>query len=187
MTQENQTNQDHQGNNPQGADEAPLIVNAQYIKDLSFEHPDPQANYKGHSEQPQISLNIDLGANNLEKSDYEVILTVKAEAKQGSKVVYVIELHYGGIFTLGEAIPQEMIHPILMIECPRLLFPYARAIISNTTREGGFPPLALNPVDFAALYQQHFEAQQEEKKPNKRQTDCFLTRKRGLTAPTSFN
>lgn len=139
----------------------PLVVNAQYIKDLSFEHPDPVNTFKGHAQQPEISVSIDVEGNLLEERTFEVVLSISAQAHYGEKKAFVIELHYGGIFTLGEVIPDEAIHPVLMIECPRILFPYARAVISSVTGEGGFPPLSLNPIDFAGLYQQQMQAQQE--------------------------
>lgn len=136
----------------------PLTVNAQYIKDLSFEHPNPVKALQASDSQPEININIDVAADTIQDSTFEVTLTIKAEAKRGKDVMFISELQYAGIFTLGSAIPKEAVHPVLMIECPRLLFPFARSILANTTREGGFPPLSLNPIDFAALYHQQMEA-----------------------------
>ena len=153
------TGQDSQ----QGPQNPPLTVNAQYIKDLSFEHPNPVTSLQASETQPAIDINIDVGADNVQENTFEVTLTIKAEAKRDADVLFISELQYGGIFTLGEDIPKEAVHPVLMIECPRLLFPFARSVIANITREGGFPPLSLNPIDFAALYHQQMEAAAQDK------------------------
>lgn len=137
----------------------PLTINAQYIKDLSFEHPDPVSNYEGSNQQPDISINIDVAGNRIKDRNFEVVLSIRASAERGGNSVFMAELQYGGIFTLSDSVPDEAIHPVLMIECPRLLFPYARSILSNTTRDGGFPPLSLNPIDFAGLYRRQMEEQ----------------------------
>lgn len=141
----------------------PLTINAQYIKDLSFEHPDPAKSLQPSETQPEININIDVGADNIQENTFEVTLSIKAEAKRDNEILFISEIQYGGIFTLGAEIPKEAVHPVLMIECPRLLFPFARSIIANITREGGFPPLSLNPIDFAALYHQQMEAASKEK------------------------
>lgn len=146
---------------PQGS---PLTINAQYIKDLSFEHPNPIKSLQASDVQPEININIDVGAQNIQENTFEVVLTIKADAKRDGETLFIAEIEYGGIFSLGAEIPKEAVHPVLMIECPRLLFPFARSIIANTTREGGFPPLSLNPIDFAALYHQQMEAAAKEKK-----------------------
>jgi preprotein translocase subunit SecB len=134
----------------------PLTVHAQYVKDLSFENPrSPQSLME--QGQPQLGLNVLVKTRQLEGSTYEVALVVEADAKTDKgEVVFLLELVYGGVFTLGD-IPQEAVGPMLLIECPRLLFPFARAVVANTTREAGFPPLQIAPVDFAALYRQQLE------------------------------
>lgn len=142
----------------------PLTISAQYIKDLSFEHPNPMQALQNSTAQPEIDINIDVGAENVKENTFEVSLHVKANAKRGDDTLFISEVVYAGIFSLGEAVPKEAVHPVLMIECPRMLFPFARAILANITREGGFPPLSLNPIDFAALYQQQMEAAAKEKK-----------------------
>lgn len=138
---------------PQGEALPPITVHAQYIKDLSFENPrSPQSLMQ--NAQPQLSLDVKVRARNLEGRTYEVALVVEAEAKTGEdEPVFLLELVYGGVFSLGE-LPEEHVGPLLLIECPRLLFPFARAIVANTTREAGFPPLSIAPVDFVALYRQ---------------------------------
>lgn len=148
------------GNGADGADAAnagagsgpPLIVNAQYIKDLSFEAPNTPAVFTQMQQaQPDISVNVDVQARPLEAPVYEVVLNVRADCKTGETQAFLVELSYGGVFTLN--VPQGDVHPVLLIECPRLLFPFARQIVSTTTINGGFLPLMLGPIDFASLYQ----------------------------------
>ena len=129
-----------------------LTVNAQYIKDLSFEAPaTPHILAQMQQTPPDININIDVGAKNLQDGLFEVALEINAECKVGETVAFIVELVYGGVFTLN--IPEEHIQPVLLIECPRLLFPFARNILAGVTRDGGFPPLMLGLVDFATMYQ----------------------------------
>ena len=130
----------------------PLIVNAQYIKDFSFEAPaTPQVFSQMQQAQPDISVNVDVQARALEPPVYEVVLNVRADCKVGETQAFLVELSYGGVFTLNVA--QGDVHPVLLIECPRLLFPFARQILATTTVNAGFLPLMLGPIDFASLYQ----------------------------------
>ncbi|HSO43194.1 MAG TPA: protein-export chaperone SecB [Rhodospirillales bacterium] len=130
----------------------PLIVNAQYIKDFSFEAPGtPQIFSQMQQTQPDISVNVDVQARALEAPVYEVVLNVRADCKVGETQAFLVELSYGGVFTLN--VPPADVHPVLLIECPRLLFPFARQILATTTVNGGFLPLMLGPIDFASLYQ----------------------------------
>jgi preprotein translocase subunit SecB len=135
----------------------PLIVNAQYVKDLSFENPSAP-NSLAVRQAPQIAVNVDVKARPLAENTYEVLLVVSAEAKHENQVAFVVELTYGGVFTLN-GIAEEHVRPVLLIECPRLLFPFARAILAEATRDGGFPPLSLQPIDFAQLYRQQLAQQ----------------------------
>lgn len=150
---------------PQGAQMPPLVVNVQYIKDLSFEVPHAPDIYATLRSQPAVSINLDVQARAIQEgqSVYEVVLSVKAEAREPAaaangaaagegRVVFIAELHYAGVFTLN-GVPPEAVEPLLLIECPRLLFPFARTILSDTTREGGFPPVLLQPIDFVGLWQ----------------------------------
>jgi len=139
----------------------PLNVNLQYTKDLSFEVPLGAAIFATLRTAPQIAVNIDVQANRLEENQpiFEVALAVRAEAtetpeQQGSpsRTVFIAELTYAAVVTLGEA-PQELIEPILLVEVPRLIFPFVRSIMSDITRDGGFPPVVLQPIDFVALWQ----------------------------------
>jgi preprotein translocase subunit SecB len=135
----------------------PLVVNVQYVKDLSFENPNAP-NSLALRQQPQIAVNVDVRARTLADNAYEVLLMINAEAKQDEQIAFVVELTYAGVFTLN-GIAEEHIKPVLLIECPRILFPFARAILSDATRDGGFPPLSLQPIDFAQLFRQQLARQ----------------------------
>jgi preprotein translocase subunit SecB len=136
----------------------PLIMHGQYIKDLSFENPRaPQSLIE--QTQPQLSLNVQVSNRQFDPKTYEVALTIEASAKTPKdEPLFVLELVYAGTVTLGE-VPDEAVGPLLLIETPRLLFPFARAVVANATREAGFPPLNIAPVDFVALYRQQLDAQ----------------------------
>jgi preprotein translocase subunit SecB len=136
----------------------PLVVQAQYTKDLSFENPHVIEILTSLKEAPQISVNVHVEANPLADNNFEVVLTVRAEAKAAEKNLFLVELSYAGIFQVSPDIPKESLSPFVLIECPRLLFPFARNIIADVTRDGGIPPILLNPIDFVALYQQKFQA-----------------------------
>ncbi|MFN7709523.1 MAG: protein-export chaperone SecB [Holosporales bacterium] len=139
----------------------PLVVHAQYIKDLSFENPNPLKALQDGGAQPELSLGIDVGADRIGDNAYEVTLKVKVDAKRDEEVLFVTELDYAGVFSLNN-VSEDMLTPVLMIECPRMLFPYARAIIAQTTREGGYPALSLAPVDFVELFKRHVQQAQQE-------------------------
>jgi preprotein translocase subunit SecB len=147
-------------NGGQAQEKAPqLNVLAQYIKDLSFENPNAPRSLQSTQQQPEIKVQINVAANPLADTDYEVVLTIEGKAESGSNVLFSFELTFAGVFRI-QNVPQESIHPVLMIECPRLLFPFAREIIANAVRNGGFPPLLLDPVDFVGLYRQRMAASQ---------------------------
>jgi preprotein translocase subunit SecB len=149
--------------NPNGGndmDAAPqLNVLAQYIRDLSFENPNAPRSLTPQQEQPAINININVNANPLGETEFQVELTIEGDARTSDLVLFKFELVYGGIFRIAN-VPAEAVHPIVLIECPRLIFPFARQILANATRDGGFPPLYLDPVDFAALYRQRMTEQQ---------------------------
>ncbi len=143
-----------------GAEPAPppLMVNHQYVKDLSFEVPGAPEIFSTLRSPPQVQINLDVQARRLQEGAevFEVTLAVRAEASDTSggpaRVVFIAELAYCGIFTLT-GIPADSVEPVLLVECPRLLFPFARNIVADVTREGGFPPVLLQPIDFVALWQ----------------------------------
>ncbi len=136
-----------------GAEEAQaIIINAQFIKDLSFEAPAAPGIFSLMQESPpDINVNINVSANPLQDKVFEVIIEFQAECKVKEQVAFILELEYAGVFTLN--VPDEHLQPILLVECPRLLFPFARNILADVSRDGGFPPLMLGPVDFAAMFQ----------------------------------
>lgn len=149
------------GAQPEGGQPLPsLQVVAQYIRDLSFENPNApmSLNTSQGQAQPDVNVGIDVNARDAGNGHYECQLQVHITAKRGDMTVFIVELAYGGLFRL-ENVPDESRQAIMLIEAPRILFPYARRIISDMTRDGGFMPLMLDPIDFAALYR-HQMAQQ---------------------------
>ena len=137
----------------------PLTIRAQYIKDLSFENPRAPTSIQSLQSPPAIEVTVNVGAQHLSEQDYEVTLTISASAKSESDPLFVVELTYAGVVSLGQ-VPQEHMRPLLLIEGPRLLFPFARNIIADATRDGGFPPLLLQPIDFVELYRREIAQQQ---------------------------
>lgn len=146
---------------PNGSGEPPLIVRGQYVKDLSFENPGAPQSLVNMSQAPSVDVNVNVTVNPVQGNDFEVVLTLNASANNNDKPVFVVELSYAGVFTLSPSVPEEHKGPVLLIECPRLLFPFARAIVADATREGGFPPLMLQPIDFVAIYQQQAQNAQQ--------------------------
>ena len=136
-----------------------LGVIAQYIKDFSFENPNAPNSLMQPQQQPQIGIQINVNPRQMSNTDFEVELKLEGKAEHSGNVLFAFDLNYAGVFRLTN-IPQENLGPLLMIECPRLLFPFAREIISNAISNGGFPPLMLNPVDFVGLYQRRLAEMQ---------------------------
>jgi preprotein translocase subunit SecB len=134
-----------------------LIVNAQYIKDLSFENPHAPNSLRQQAAQPSVDINVDVKAQGLDLENYEVVLTIKASAKVQDENLFLVELAYGAIVTVRN-VPQELLSAIVLVETPRLMFPFARNIIAATTRDGGFPPLMINPIDFGELLRRNTAA-----------------------------
>jgi preprotein translocase subunit SecB len=135
------------------SNEGGVFVNIQYIKDFSFENPNAPMSLIAKKEPPKIAVSVDVRIHPLEEKTYEVTLLTTARATSDTKDLFLAELAYAGIFTL-EVAPQD-IEPILMVYCPGLLFPFARQIIAEATRNGGFPPLLIDPIDFSTLYRQY--------------------------------
>jgi preprotein translocase subunit SecB len=130
-----------------------LAALGQYIKDLSFENPNAPASLAPKETGPNISISVNVNAKQIAETDFEVELTLEGKAGEGDGMLFRFELLYAGMFRL-QNIPTESMQAVVMIECPRLLFPFARQIIAESVRNGGFPPLLIDPIDFAALYQQ---------------------------------
>jgi preprotein translocase subunit SecB len=133
-----------------------LTINAQYIKDLSFENPSAIENLLRQDEEASTLVNIEVSCQPLQETIFEVSLGVKGHVQRSDQTVYLVELTYSGVFTLT-GLPEEMAKFILFVECPRLLFPFARNVVAQVTQESGFPPLYLKPVDFAALLKEKLE------------------------------
>ncbi|MGI9372478.1 MAG: protein-export chaperone SecB [Hyphomicrobiales bacterium] len=133
-----------------------MRVLAQYLKDLSFENPNAPQSLLNEGMQPQIDVSVNVNAKTVSATDYEVELQLDIKANDKETTVFAAEMLYAGVFRL-ENIPEEHMHPIVLIECPRMIFPFARQILAEATRNGGFPPLLLDPIDFGAMYQQRME------------------------------
>ncbi|NKN39154.1 protein-export chaperone SecB [Agrobacterium sp. a22-2] len=146
-------------NSNKGPESPSLNILAQYIKDLSFENPGAPRSLQSRDKAPAININVNVNANPLSDNDFDVVLSLNAEAKEGDKVLFATELVYGGVFRIT-GFPQEHMLPVLFIECPRLLFPFARQIIADATRNGGFPPLMIDPIDFAQMFTQRVAEEQ---------------------------
>jgi len=140
-----------------------LNVLAQYVKDLSFESPGAPNSLRAREQAPGINISVNVGANPLSEKEFDVTITLNAKASFDKDVLFNVELVYGGVFRI-DGFPQEHMLPILFIECPRLLFPFARQIIADATRNGGFPPLMLDPIDFAQMFQQKLAEDQAKAK-----------------------
>ncbi|MDT3685249.1 MAG: protein-export chaperone SecB [Pseudorhodoplanes sp.] len=138
---------------PTGGAAPQLNVLAQYIKDFSFENPNAPRSLQPSQQQPSINLQINVNANTLAGNDVEVELKIEGKAETPDTVLFVFDLVYAGVFRI-QNVPQNDVHPIVMIECPRLLFPFAREIVAAAVRNGGFPPLMIDPIDFVGLYRQ---------------------------------
>jgi preprotein translocase subunit SecB len=137
-----------------------LKILGQYTKDFSFENPNAPQSLAPQQQQPDINIAVNVNAKNLGPNDFEVELHLDAKATGDGKVVFAAELLYAGIFRL-ENFPQNVLHAAVLIECPRMLFPFARQIMAEATRNGGFPPLMLDPIDFAAMYQRRMAQQKQ--------------------------
>ena len=136
---------------PRAAGQAPITVLAQYLKDLSFENPGASGMATAGQTTPHGRVDVDVKARSLGEQGYEVSLVMRAEASRDGETAFLVEVEYAGIFQLN-GVPSEAVEPVLLIECPRILFPYARAIVSTATQDGGYAPLLVNPIDFVQLY-----------------------------------
>ncbi len=138
-----------------------MKILGQYTKDFSFENPNAPQSLAPQPKQPDINIAVNVNARNLATNDFEVELHLDAKTMSDGKVMFAAELLYAGIFRL-ENFPQNLLHAAVLIECPRMLFPFARQIMAEATRNGGFPPLMLDPIDFAAMYQRRVAQQNQQ-------------------------
>jgi len=138
-----------------------MNVLGQYIRDMSFENVMAQKG-TGADVQPDVSVQVNLDAKKRQaENQYEVVvkLNVESKAKEAEDVLFVLELEYVGVFNIS-GVPEDQLHPFLLIECPRMLFPFLRRIVSDVTRDGGFPPLNLDNIDFVAIYRNELNRRQ---------------------------
>lgn len=137
-----------------------LSVLAQYLKDLSFENPRAPQSFHGDG-APKIDVNVDVQARNLNTDQYEVELSLAARAKRDDDAVFVVEATYAGAFEIKN-LPREQLEMVMLVECPRLLFPFMRQIVAEATRNGNFPPLMLEPIDFMGIYMSNAEKRRQQ-------------------------
>jgi preprotein translocase subunit SecB len=134
----------------------------QYIKNLSFQSPIVPQVFKELKEEPKIELNLDIQVKNITETQYEVTLLIEAEALKDKNMVFAVDLEYAGLFEMNNVVEEEQKKQILLIYCPNLIFPFARSVIANITRDAGFQPLMINPLDFAGLYMQQTQTRNQE-------------------------
>lgn len=142
----------------------PLSIHAQYIKDLSFENPNAPQSLMPGQPAPATTVNVTMDARKLEQTQngaasYEVLLHIEASAVRDKTTVFLIELDYAVVCSVAGDVPEQHHHPLLMVEVPKLAFPFARQILAETTSQAGYPPLLLNPVDFEGMYREQYLAQ----------------------------
>jgi preprotein translocase subunit SecB len=142
---------------PQQAAAPVFNMIGQYIRDLSFENPNAPGSILNSGGNPAFNVAINVGVKKQAEDVYAVELTLNAKAERDKAVLFNVELVYGGVFRLRN-IPERDLGPLMMIECPRLIFPFARQVLAATTQAGGFPPLMMEPVDFTAIYRQNLQA-----------------------------
>ncbi len=139
----------------------PINIHTQYIRDASFENPDAPNSMRAGLAAPEMDVNISMDARALEDNDikslYEVALTISATAKRDDKTIFIAEVVYGVVVSVGDIVPEDQHHPLLLIEIPKFAFPFVRQILSDLTSQGGYPPLLVNPIDFQALYMDRFK------------------------------
>jgi preprotein translocase subunit SecB len=139
-------------------------VLAQYVKDFSFENPNAPRSLAPSGQQPTINIQVNVDAAPASGTDFEVTLRLEGKAEAQGSLLFGFELVFGGVFRI-QNVPADSLQPVVMIECPRLLFPFAREIIATAVRNGGFPPLLLDPIDFVGLYRQRLAGAQPSPPP----------------------
>jgi len=164
MTTNGGTTNGGQPQNPPAGAAQHFGVLAQYTKDFSFENPNAPASMAPQNAQPQIGVEINVTPKQLSNTDFEVELKIEVKATGNQGILFNCELAYAGVFRL-QNVAQEHVGPIVMIECPRLLFPFAREIVATAVTNGGFPPLMVDPIDFVSLYQQKMQELQTQQQP----------------------
>lgn len=145
---------------PVATDQPTFVVLAQYLKDLSFESPRAPGSFQ-NQQSPRLDVNVDVQGRSLGPDQYEVELSVTAKAFRDNDAVFVVEASYGGVFEIKN-LPREQLEVVMLVECPRLLFPFMRQIVADATRNGNFPPLMLEPIDFLAIYTANAEKSKQQ-------------------------
>ena len=144
--------------NAQATFDSQLVVHAQYVKEFSFENPNAPKVLTENLGQPDVEISVSVGAKLIGENQYEVVLSLGAKAVVAETPMFLVDLTYAGLVS-PQGVTGDDINPLIMIEAPRLLFPFARALISDATRDGGFMPLNIQPVDFVAVYKHNLERQ----------------------------
>ncbi len=142
------------GGGAEGDNKAQLSVLAQYVKDFSFESPGAPQTLQGPGQNPQLQIGVNVNAGPRGEDIYETVVHLEAHAKSDDGVINNVEMDYGGLFRIKN-VPEKMLQPVLFVDCPTLLFPFVRRVIADVVRDGGFPPLMLDPIDFGRLYAQN--------------------------------
>ena len=146
---------------PNGEDTAPAIgLISQYVKDLSFENPNAPAVYQWQS-APQVDVQFNIGADTVGENLYEVTLKIDITSKADEGTSFIVDLKYAGLFGVRN-VPDDQLQPFFLAEAPRILFPFARRVVADVVRDGGFQPLLLDPIDFHGLFMQQVQAQAEQ-------------------------
>ena len=160
MNDKNNNSSDNQNTNHQIQPQIGIV--SQYIKDLSFENPNAPKVLE-NSSPPHVNVNVEVNAKPYENDTFEVNIHIIAEAKENDSITFILDLTYGGIFRII-GVPKDQIQPVLLVECPRLIFPFARRVVADATRDGGYSPLLLNPIDFLSLFRQKIAEQKKNQK-----------------------
>ncbi len=146
----------------EGAAQGPKFeIVHQYIKDLSLEVPGAPQVFQAQS-APEVSVNVDVGVQPAGDNNYEIVLRVDARGQSGGNPLFIVELAYGGLFRTASDVPQDHLQALLMVEGPRMLFPFARNVVATVTRDGGLPPLMISPIDFVQLFRDRIARAQAE-------------------------
>jgi preprotein translocase subunit SecB len=144
----------------------PYYIQDQYVKDLTFENPNFLMKYSSAPKEPEVSVNVESTVGKLGEENYEVALKVSVSARVGEETLFVIELLYAALVSVGKGVTQEVLEPVLMVHCPFLMFPFVREIVARLTQAGGYPPLMLEPIDFASIYVEKQKAKSESPQMN---------------------
>ena len=160
MNDKNNNSSDNQNTNHQIQPHSGIV--SQYIKDFSFENPNAPKVLE-NSSPPHVNVNVEVNAKPYENDTFEVNIHIIAEAKENDSITFILDLTYGGIFRII-GVPKDQIQPVLLVECPRLIFPFARRVVADATRDGGYSPLLLNPIDFLSLFRQKIAEQKKNQK-----------------------